>query len=83
MKVCLISFLIFAVFICNIIAQDSTKVIENSGKLTLNILGFENDEGKVKIALSNSEEDYTKKGKPFRAVSVIIENKKANFVFYH
>lgn len=65
----------------NLFAQDSSTVSQNKGNLTLVVSGLENDEGNVKIALSNSKEDYTKKGKAYIAVSAEIKNKKAQWTF--
>jgi uncharacterized protein (DUF2141 family) len=64
-----------------IFSQDSAKVDEQTGDLTLNIMGFENDEGSVKIALSNSKEDYTTKGQAFQGAIEVISNKTAHHIF--
>jgi len=62
-------------------AQDSTRSETQTGNLILNITGFENDEGSVKIALANSKEDYQAKGKAFRAAIVDIKDKNAQYIF--
>jgi len=65
----------------NVFSQDSVKVTVNEGELTLNITGFSNDEGTVKIALSNTKEDYATKGKAYRGVKENILNNKAQTIF--
>jgi len=62
-------------------SQDSTKFNPHYGILTLNITGFENNEGSVKVALSNSKDDYTTKGKAFRVAIVLINEKEAQYIF--
>ena len=81
MRTQLISFSALLFLASNLFCQDSTKVATSIGELTLNITRFENDEGTVKIALSNSKEDYTKKGKAYRAESAPIQNKIAQYKF--
>ncbi len=76
----LISLIVIAVA-TTIISQDLTKVDAQVGNLTLNITGFENDEGSVKIALSNSKEEYSTKGQAFRGAIEVIVNKSARHIF--
>jgi uncharacterized protein (DUF2141 family) len=62
--------------------QDSTVVDSTSrGDLTVIVKGLENDEGTARIALSDSEEDYTSMGKPFRPASVPIKEGIARHTF--
>jgi uncharacterized protein (DUF2141 family) len=77
----MLAVLILVVFTAKHLAQNSSEVSVKQGELTLNITGFENDDGTVKIALSNSKEDYTKKGKAYRAESAPIQNKSAQWKF--
>jgi len=81
MRTHLISLSALLILAGNLFSQDSTKVVMTIGELTLNITGFENNAGTVKIALSHSKEDYTKKGKAYRAVSAAIQNKIAQWKF--
>jgi len=62
-------------------AQDSTKTEPHTGNLILNITGFENNDGLAKIALSNSKEDYTKKGKAYKTANASIDDKKSRWIF--
>lgn len=62
-------------------AQDSIKSDPQTGNLILNISGFENNEGSVRIALANSKEEYQTKGKAFRAAIVPIKDEKSQFIF--
>ena len=62
-------------------AQDSTKTEQQIGNLILNITGFENNEGSVRIALANSKEDYQTDDEAFRAVIISISEKKAKQIF--
>ena len=79
-RLCIVILIVIFSF-ANLFAQDTGKISQNKGNLTLVVSGMENNEGNVKIALSNSKEDYTKKGKAFLAVSAVIENKKAQWIF--
>ncbi len=74
-------FTLIIIITCNLFAQDSTKVSDNTGSLILNITGFENDEGIAMIALSNSAEDYNSRKKPYIGAMQKIENKKIKWVF--
>jgi len=65
----------------NIMSQDSTKVDNQKGNLTLKITGFENDEGSVKIALANSKEEYQTKGKAFKTAIVLINENETQHIF--
>lgn len=65
----------------SLLAQEAANDDKKTGNLTVEITGFENDKGKVKITLVNSKENYSKKENPFRKASTGIENKKAVWVF--
>lgn len=81
MKIFLFTITLFAVIICRSFAQDSTKVEAQTGILFLNISGIENNDGNVKIALSDTKEDYTTKGKAYRAVIAPIEKMSAQCTY--
>jgi len=54
---------------------------KNTGSLTIVVTGFENDDGELLSALSNSRENYESNDSAFVGVSVKIENKKAEYTF--
>jgi uncharacterized protein (DUF2141 family) len=53
----------------------------NTGDLVVVITGLENGEGKVMVALSNSEEDYDAKDKTFRGLRLQIQSLTAIGLF--
>ena len=59
-------------------AQNDDKQI---GQLKVTMRGLENDEGKVRIGLCDSKENYTRDGDPFRGASVVIKDRKAECTF--
>jgi len=64
------------------VLQDSTAIDSTSrGSLTVIVRDLENDEGMVRIALSDSEEDYNSRGKPFRPASAPIKERVARHTF--
>ncbi len=64
------------------ICQERTAVDSLSrGDLTVMVKGLENDDGMVRIALSDSEEGYTSGGRPFRRAAVPIQNGIARYTF--
>ena len=65
----------------SLLAQEAANDDTKTGDLTVEITGFENDKGKVKITLVNSKENYSKKENHFLKASAGIENKKAVWVF--
>ena len=64
-------------------AKASDVSNQNQFDLVLLIDGLENDEGDVKIAMSNSKQDYDAGDNemPFRRASVRAGNRKATYVF--
>ena len=54
---------------------------KNTGNLTIVVTGFENDDGEVLIAVSNSRENYESDDSAFVGVKVKIENRKAEHIF--
>ncbi|MGB2959396.1 MAG: DUF2141 domain-containing protein [Bacteroidota bacterium] len=64
------------------VLRDSTAVDSTSrGDLTVIVKDLENDDGMVRIALSQSEEDYNSRGTPFRRASVPINERVARHTF--
>jgi uncharacterized protein (DUF2141 family) len=63
-------------------AQEATKTEPHTGTLTVLVTGLKNDKGEVRLALTNSEENYSSKdAKPYRGIKVPIKDKKAEGVF--
>lgn len=62
-------------------AQDKPPSEPSTGDLHVVVSGFQSDTGDVKIALSNSESNYTSKSSAFRGTSATIESDKATAVF--
>jgi len=54
---------------------------EEVGTLTINITGFQNNNGLCMVALYNSEDGFAGKGKAFRDAKVQIRDKKATCEF--
>ncbi len=65
----------------SVAAQEKPQSESLTGDLHVVVVGFQSDTGDVKIALSNSEANYTSKSQAFRGTSVSIENDKARAVF--
>ena len=51
------------------------------GQLTVIIDGIENDQGKVLVALCNSEKDFESSGNAFRMATLDVNDKKASVTF--
>lgn len=71
-----------------VIAQDTEKIEQNAGTLTVVIVGLKSNNGDVKVSLLNSEESFLAKpkelkkmGGPFRRAIAAIKDKKAEAVF--
>jgi len=62
-------------------SSDAQKHVQQTGQLTVIIMGLENDEGKVKIGLFDSKNSYTGDGEPFRGNLVVIKDRKAECTF--
>jgi uncharacterized protein (DUF2141 family) len=54
---------------------------EEVGTLTMNVTGFQNDNGFAMVSLHNSEEKFSGKEKAFRDVKITIKDKKATCEF--
>jgi len=64
-----------------IYAQDSAAVVSESGTLVVMLKNFPNNDGKVMVALSNSQEDYEAGGEAFMGDMAEIKEKKAEVSF--
>ncbi|MBL1215704.1 MAG: DUF2141 domain-containing protein [Ignavibacteriae bacterium] len=67
-------------FSSSIFAQtniDSIKI----GQLKLTVVGIENDEGTIAVALSNSREDYESYETVYRSANIKIADNKAEHLF--
>lgn len=62
-------------------AQNKPQAERMTGDLHVVVSGFQSATGNVKIALSNSESNYTSKSSAFRGTSATIEGDKATTVF--
>ena len=69
--------ILLSVCISNYVAQVNNV---NYGKLIVTVSGFDNDEGKVMIALFNSEESYSETGENYKAVAADIIDSKAEWL---
>ena len=65
----------------NSFAQDQPQSEPSIGDLQVVVVGFQGNTGDVKIALSDSESNYTSKSKAFRGTSAKIEGDRAIAVF--
>ena len=84
MKQIISTLLFFSLVFAVLGIQNIAVAQEDKGNLTIVVIGFKNDNGDVKVALSNSAEDFGSKEKdaaPFRADSAPIKDKKAEIVF--
>ncbi len=63
------------------VAQDKPSPEPGIGNLQVAVVGFQSTTGDVKIALSNSEANYTSKSEAFRGAVATIEGDKATAVF--
>jgi len=78
--------LIFALVLLMIVNMSITQAQiednkENSaGSFTITVIGFESDEGKVMIALFNSEEGYSETGEKYNSIGMEIKNSQAEWI---
>ena len=61
-------------------AQTKTDV-SKIGKLKLTVIGIENDEGTIAVALANSRDDYESHDTVYRAANIKIVDKIAEYIF--
>jgi len=62
-------------------AEDARTSHNQTGNVTVQLTGFENDQGTVKLCVCRSEDEYTGKLKEFCTASKEIKSKKAEWVF--
>lgn len=78
----LFALLLILALIMPAFTQQAQESVPPSGVLKVVISGFKNDKGEVKIALSDSEENYLSKGKVFKGTASQIKDRKAEGVFH-
>jgi len=68
--------------ICSIslFAQENGKINNKAGKFVLSIAGLESNEGKVMIALFNSELNYLETGENFKSNVLEIKEEKCEWI---
>jgi len=69
--------ILLVIIITGVVGQEQSRL----GDLTVLISGFENDEGIVKIALNDTQEDYEAKNQAFRGEETKIKNETAIWTF--
>ena len=77
-------FLIFILFIfisAQAPAQDSILAESKTGNLIVVVIGLENSDGSARVALSNTEEDWEKRGEAIRGLASEIKNDSASVTF--
>ena len=62
-------------------AGDTHTSHNQTGSITVQLTGVENDQGTVKLCVCRSEDEYTGKMKEFCTASTEIKSKKAEWVF--
>lgn len=70
-------FILLLVFITSAVGQEQS----GQGNLTVIITGFDNDDGVVKIALNDTQEDYESDDQAYRSEEVTIKDKTAVWTF--
>ena len=63
-----------------IFAQDSSMPNITASKFILSVDGFGSNDGKVMIALFNSEEGYSETGENFKSIALEIKDRKCEWV---
>ena len=62
-------------------AEDTQTSHNQTGNITVQLTGVENDQGTVKLCVCRSEDEYTGKTKEFCTASTELKSKKAEWVF--
>jgi uncharacterized protein (DUF2141 family) len=62
-------------------AQDSLMAESKTGNFIVVVVGFEHSEGTARVALSNTEEDWEKRGEAFRGLTSEIIGDSASVTF--
>jgi uncharacterized protein (DUF2141 family) len=73
--------IILLLIVTNISSAQTSSDSSSVGKLSLKVIGIENDEGTIAVALSNSREDYESHDTVYRAANIKIVNKTAEYIF--
>ena len=76
-----LSIITFFVIVSYQLVLAQTVEVKNTGNLPIAVTGFENDDGEVLIAVSNSRENYESNDSAFVGVTVKIENRKVEYIF--
>jgi uncharacterized protein (DUF2141 family) len=69
------------IFLAALMFISVTAQSEEMGNLTINVTGFQNDNGFAMIALFNSEDGFAGKIKAFRELKIQIKNKMVSCEF--
>jgi len=77
----MLSLLILLFLIAAPSAADTPSSHNQAGNISVQLAGFENDQGTVKLCLCRSENEYTGDMKAFCTASAALRNKKAEWVF--
>ena len=72
--------ILFIFYSTLVFAQTDIDSIK-TGSLLLTVVGIENDEGKIAVALSNSRKDYESYETVFRSANILIKNDIAEYTF--
>ena len=74
----IITFVTILIFLCvsTILSQENNSAEKSSGTFILFVVGLESDDGKVMIALFNSEEGYSETGKNLKSNAIEIKDSK-------
>lgn len=62
-------------------AGDTDASSNQKGNITVQLSGFENDEGAIKLCVCRSEDEYTGKIRAFRTASTALKSKRAEWIF--
>jgi len=73
--------LFFLIVLLSVEISHAEDVNNKTGSITVQLTGFENDQGTVKLCVCRSEEEYTGKTKEFCTASAELKSKKAEWVF--
>lgn len=63
------------------VAQDSLLAESKAGNLIVVVVGFDHSEGSARVALSNTVEDWEKRGEAFRGLTSVIINDSVSVTF--
>jgi len=62
-------------------AEDTQTLNNKTGTITVQLTGFENDQGAVKLCVCRTEDEYTGNAKEFCTASKEIKNRRAEWIF--